>query len=206
MKGSGGSRRQSWFCGAFGCSPPAPRTAPCAAPPAPPAPRGPRGSRCHSVISLPQPPAAPRSDNDMAINGNDLPSSPADKHALQAAASMSELLALNKLGLMYTTRGVYTARFIPSIPVAAEPLLLRGWAGALTSSLTSCGDTAALGSSCHRGDKGHISTPCGSGPKGWSPCAEHTSAMGREPEPKQLRLVIPSSYSQPLQAKHLHSL
>lgn len=62
----------------------------------------------------------------MAINGNDLPSSPADKHALKAAASMSEPLALNKLGLMYTMRGVYTFKFIPSIPIASEPLLLRG--------------------------------------------------------------------------------
>lgn len=44
----------------------------------------------------------PESDNDMAINGNDLPSSLADKHALEAATSVSEQLILNKLGLMYT--------------------------------------------------------------------------------------------------------
>lgn len=35
----------------------------------------------------------------MAINGNDLPSSLADKHALEAATSVSELLILNKLGV-----------------------------------------------------------------------------------------------------------
>lgn len=60
----------------------------------------------------------------MAINGNDLPSSRADKHTPKAAASVSELLTLNKLGLVYTVRGVYTLKFIPSIPVASEPLLL----------------------------------------------------------------------------------
>lgn len=71
----------------------------------------------------------------MAINGNDLPGSLADKHALKASASMSGLLLRNKLGLMYTTRDAYTFKCIPSMRVGSEPLLLSGWRGAWMCSL-----------------------------------------------------------------------
>jgi len=94
----------------------------------------------------------------MAINGNDHPRSPADKHALQAAGSMSELLALNKSGLMYAVRGVYTFKFIPSIPSASEPPLLWGEMRAPMSSLTSCWAMPVPGRSCRRGDGGDPAT------------------------------------------------
>lgn len=70
----------------------------------------------------------------MAINGNDLPSSLADKHALEAATSVSELLTLNKLGSMYTPWVARTSNLSAQSLVLPNPV---GIMGTLGSSLKS---------------------------------------------------------------------